>query len=143
MAEVGRPMKYTIEDFNKMVEEYFIMCDKHIIENGDKIIHKPYTITGLCLYLDISRETLNNYEAIPEFLDTIKKAKNKIENYVEEMSLNGLLNPTVSIFNLKNNFGWKDKTEVDLGNRDNKPFINLSNLTIEEIRELLKNEDKG
>ena len=59
------------------------------------------------------------------------------------MSLNGLLNPTVSIFNLKNNFGWKDKTEVDLGNRDNKPFINLSNLTIEEIRELLKNEDKG
>ena len=36
------------------------------------------------------------------------------------------------------------KQEVDLGNKDNKPFkqIDLSNLTIEQIRELLKDEDK-
>ena len=150
--KVGRPMKYTIEEFNTKVAEYFNMCDS--TEIGIKVItneisvpyYKPYTITGLCLYLDISRETLNNYEAIPEFLDTIKKAKNKIENYVEENSLMGRLNPTVSIFNLKNNFGWKDKTEVDnnIGNKDDKPFnVNLSNLTIDQLKELIKDEDKG
>jgi len=132
MAEVGRPLKYTKEAFDKKVDEYFKMCDNTTIGIGDKITSKPYTITGLCLYLDISRETFNNYEAIPEFLDTIKKAKNKIENYVEEMSLNGLLNPTVSIFNLKNNFGWKDKTEIDSNVNAN---INIT----EEDKQLLNN----
>jgi hypothetical protein len=134
MAELGRPMKYTKEAFNKKVAEYFDYCDTKTMMIGDRVITKPYTISGLALFLDISRETLNNYEAIPDFLDTIKKAKTKIENYVEEMSLNGLLNPTVSIFNLKNNFGWKDKTEVET-----KASVTISNykeLTTEELKKL-------
>src|SRR5574344_655238 len=123
----GRPKKYSeLELFQKKTDEYFKMCDEK---------EKPYTITGLCLYLDICRDTLIEYEKREGFIDTIKRAKNKVENYVEENSLMGKLNPTVSIFNLKNNFGWKDKTEIET-NQNIKVDNPYKNLTEEELKKL-------
>lgn len=111
--EVGRPKKYETQDqLSKKIDDYFNMCDKTIMSDKT-LITKPYTISGLCLYLDICRDTLCEYEKQAEFSDTIKKAKQRVESYIEEHSLTGELNPTVCIFNLKNNFGWKDRTEVD------------------------------
>lgn len=105
MAKMGRPLAYAeLEPFKKKVDEFFELCDK---------TERPYTISGLCLHLDITRETLCNYEKKEKFFDTIKKAKLRVENYVEENSIQGKLNPTMSIFNLKNNFGWKDRLETD------------------------------
>lgn len=138
MAELGRPLKYTKEAFDKKVEEYFDMCDNTTIGIGDKIITKPYTITGLCLYLDTTRETLREYELREDFVDTIKKAKNKIENYVEEHSMTGELNPTVCIFNLKNNFGWKDKTEVDSNVNANVNINEVDKKLLDNLTERLK-----
>lgn len=40
---------------------------------------RPYTVTGLAVWLDTSRQTLLDYEVRPEFLDTIKRGKQKIE----------------------------------------------------------------
>lgn len=123
----GRPKKYSeVEQLQKKINEYFKMCDEK---------EKPYTITGLCLYLDIDRVTLLRYEEKDEFCSTIKRAKNKVENYVEENSLMGKLNPTVSIFNLKNNFGWKDKTEIET-NQNIKVDNPYKNLTEEELKKL-------
>lgn len=123
----GRPKKYSeVELLERKINEYFEMCD----EKG-----KPYTITGLCLYLDIDRATLLRYEEREEFRNTIKRAKNKIENYVEENSLLGKLNPTVSIFNLKNNFGWKDKQEIET-NQNIKIDNPYKELSIEELKKL-------
>ena len=120
MSEAGRPPKFkTVEELEEKIEEYFNYCDETIIDNKvitntiSVPITKPYTISGLCVYLNICRDTLCEYEKNIIFSDTIKNAKSKIENYVEENSLTGKLNPTVSIFNLKNNFGWKDKHEID------------------------------
>ena len=49
----------------------------------------------------------------------------------------GDTNPTVSIFNLKNNFGWKDKQEVDIGNADDKPFMtDVSGLGTDDLVKL-------
>jgi len=99
----GRPRKYSkLVEFAHKINEYFKYCDGY---------EKPYTVSGLCIYLDITKETLLNYENKKEFFSTIKKAKLKIENWVEENSLMGKVNPTAAIFNLKNNFGWKDKQE--------------------------------
>lgn len=114
----GRPPKFKNNaTLSKKINEYFKWCDgqKEVIvtDKGTKVIYKPYTVSGLCLYLDICRDTLCEYEKLEKFSDTIKKAKNRIENWIEEHSLNGDLNPTVSIFNLKNNFGWKDKQQVE------------------------------
>lgn len=137
---VGRPLKFkSAKDLQTKIDKYFADCDPHMEEvsewveardesgkllkdkNGlnylvqvqHKILtkQKPYTITGLALALDTSRETLLEYQERPEFVDTIKKAKDRCHNYVEDSLLTS--NPTGAIFNLKNNYGWKDKTEVD------------------------------
>jgi hypothetical protein len=123
----GRPRKYSKQEIlQTKIDEYFKMCDEK---------EKPYTITGLCLYLDIDRSTLLRYEEKEEYCNTIKRAKNKIENYVEENSLKGLLNPTVSIFNLKNNFGWKDKQEIET-NQNIKVDNPYKELSVEELKKL-------
>lgn len=98
----GRPPKYKTErEINKKINEYFAKCD---------LTDEPYTITGLCIALNITRETLNEYSKNKKFSDTIKKAKLKVENYLEKHLITD--NSTTGIiFNLKNNFGWKDKQE--------------------------------
>ena len=98
----GRPKKISEKDeLENKVKDYFEKCDK------DK---EPYTITGLCLSLDICRDTLCEYAKKEEFSDTIKKAKLKVENYLEKHLITDS-STTGIIFNLKNNFGWKDKQE--------------------------------
>ena len=112
---MGRFKKFnSVEEMDTKINEYFQYCDEFLYtDRSGKIIKKPYTVSGLCVYLDICRETLNDYSKNPVFSDTIKKARLKIESFLEENSLNGSLNSAVSIFNLKNNFGWTDKTQVD------------------------------
>lgn len=83
---------------------------------------KPYTVTGLATYLGTSRETLINYEGREEFFDTIKAAKDKCEAWWELQLLGS--HATGPIFNLKNNYGWVDKTEVDNKHQGNVSFIN-------------------
>lgn len=103
----GRPPKYTeVEEMQKKIDEYFDDC---------KSKNRPYTITGLGLALDMSRQDLINYSKKEKFFDTIKKAKMRVENYLEERLINDT-SATGIIFNLKNNYGWKDKQEnVNVG----------------------------
>lgn len=102
----GRPLKFkTVQDLEDQIKQYFKNCDS---------IEEPYTITGLAVALDTSRETLCNYEEREEYFDTIKRAKDKCEKYLEINALKGKLNPAFSIFNLKNNYGWKDKNESEV-----------------------------
>ncbi|MFS4438605.1 terminase small subunit [Paracoccaceae bacterium GXU_MW_L88] len=102
----GRPLKFeSVEALEEMIESYFVDCDQS---------KKPYTVSGLAVWLDTSRQTLINYEDKEEYFDTIKRAKARCEAWVEENALMSKTNATFSIFNLKNNFGWKDKTEQDV-----------------------------
>lgn len=124
----GRPKAYTeVEVMQQKIDKYFKECYKN---------KEPYTVTGLCLALDITRETLSEYSKKDEFSDTIKKAKLKVENYLEK-SLITTGPATGIIFNLKNNFGWKDKQEIEHSGEVNNPF---KNLTTEELRQLIKDE---
>ena len=124
----GRPRKYTeSEIMQKKINNYFEECDKN---------NEPYTITGLCLVLDICMDTLLEYTKNEEFSDTIKKAKLKVENYLEKHLITD--NSTTGIiFNLKNNFGWKDKQELEHSGNINNPFEGLST---EELRQLINND---
>jgi hypothetical protein len=130
----GRPRKFnSAKDMEEKINTYFVN------ENF------PWTVSGLCIHLDIVRETLCQYEKEEEFSDTIKKAKIKIENYAEKLLFSSVTFTPGIVFNLKNNFGWKDKQEVESHNTNENTNINnnidLSNLNKEEIRELLKRED--
>lgn len=107
-------MKFkSVEELEKKIEAYF-----------DDEKNKPYTICDLCVWLDCDRQTLLNYQEKEEFFDTIKKAKTKIEASIEKGALLGVFNPTFSIFNMKNNFGWQDKQEIDTTTSNRIEIIN-------------------
>jgi hypothetical protein len=158
MARTGRPLKFkSVKQLEKKIDEYFESCMeeqwyqdlegnwKPVLDRNGNVVKKqvkPFTITGLASFLGTNRQTLLNYEERDEFFDTINKAKTKIEAYAEESLWSPKIAPGV-IFNLKNNFGWVDKQEVDqnVANKDGKPFEvtnhhDLSKLSVEELRAL-------
>ncbi|MGD6936083.1 terminase small subunit [Bacillus infantis] len=127
MSNAGRPLKFgSAEELSQRIQDYFDACDdnKEVIITKDGAMvevpkPKPYTISGLAYFLGTNRQTLINYGEREEYFDTIRAAKAKIEMFVEE----SLWTPKVAqgvIFNLKNNFGWVDKTEVDNTIRTNE-----------------------
>jgi hypothetical protein len=144
----GRPPMFkSANEMQVIIDKYFKDCEGEILTNretGETVydkygqpvwIHvKPPTITGLALTLGFnSRQTLLNYQDKEEFLDTITRAKARVEEYAESRlfdkdGANG------AKFSLANNFkNWADKQELDLGNKDGKPFEvrNMSDAEIE------------
>lgn len=118
---VGRPLLFkTVEELQDKIEEYFVYCDNktkdiHSDKLGDMIVPdpQPYGMAGLAYELGISRQTLINYENKDEFLDTIKRARARVEADIERrLSSKDLFTPGL-IFNATNNLGWVNKTEVD------------------------------
>ncbi len=99
----GRPLKFQPDKIQILIDDYFKNCDENNI---------PYTITGLAIALDTTRESLREYEARPEFVDAIKKAKHRCEGYAERFGYTAK-NPAFAIFCLKN-YGWTDSQKVDV-----------------------------
>jgi hypothetical protein len=68
-------------------------------------------VAGLAYFLGFEdRSALDYYQDKPEFSRTIKRAKLRIEDALER-HLARAASVTGIIFNLKNNFGWKDAQE--------------------------------
>lgn len=104
----GRPPAYSSpEEMQKDIDAYFaqVLADE-----------KPPTISGLAYHLGMSTESLRNYQNRDQFFATVKRAKQRVEIALEERLDQG--SPVGAIFNLKNNFGWKDKIEQDLTSSD-------------------------
>ena len=126
-VKVGRPPMFeTVEEMQEKIDAYFEECKGRILtdKDGDIVYDKygmpiyvdvrPLTVTGLALALGFnSRQTLLNYQAKPAFVDTITRAKAKVEQYAEERlydkdGANG------AKFSLANNFeGWKEKQHIE------------------------------
>lgn len=122
MAKVGRPKIFkSVEEVEEKINAYFKYCE-------DK--DKPYTMSGLAYYLDVDRRTIVNYTKEEEFFPAIKKARDRVQMQLEENALLNKGNPTFTIFNLKNNFDWKDKIETNAENFEqiNKSLHNIANL---------------
>ena len=114
-------LKYkTKEQLQEGIDNYFKDCDNRNL---------PYTISGLAESLDIDRDTLVNYRKRESYSALIKKAKQKVERQLEENALLGKGNATFTIFNLKNNYGWRDTVEVK-----NEHEISKLDELLEEIR---------
>lgn len=121
------------------IDSYFDFCDNKIMLNDIKTgkrITKPYTMTGLCDFLNITYETLTEYAKLDGYSDPIKRAKQKVETHVVEMATIGQHNPIFSIFNLKNNFGWVDKHEISVEATNTTPTPLLIEELDKEIKEL-------
>lgn len=117
----GRPPFY--ETVEAMQEE----IDKYFADTSDEEI----TVTGLALALGFtSRAALLNYQEKEEFVNTVKKAKTKVENsYERSLRKNGR---SGDIFALKN-FGWDDKQSLNIAGQEGGAPIATS-LTIEFIK---------
>ena len=125
--KLGRPPKYeSVEEIKELIQAYFDDCEaKPLLDNdgnaltdkhGNPVMTppKPLTITGLALALGFnSRQSLLNYQAKKEFMDTITRAKAMVEQYAETRlfdkdGANG------AKFSLANNFeGWKEKQAIE------------------------------
>lgn len=122
----GRPPKYkSKEEIQEKINAYFKECEgEPLIIDGEVVFDKygepvimgkrPLTITGLALALGFnSRQSLLNYQDKEEFMDTITRAKAKVEQYAEERlydkdGANG------AKFSLANNFeGWREKQQIE------------------------------
>lgn len=119
---VGKPLKFkTVEELQKVIDEYFIWCDERLKKvwfektqsEGMIADPAPYTMSGLARRIGLSRQALMEYSHRDQYGDTIKAAREKVHEDVETRLMDGKAQ-TGAIFNLKNNFGWKDKTEQDV-----------------------------
>jgi len=129
----GRPKAFeTIEQLNFIIEQYIA---------SRLATEKPFTMLSFYIYADISKETGSQYiggtydDDNKKFSDSLKKLKDICEAYAEEQLFTNK-NTAGIIFNLKNNFGWKDKTEVEhqVTNID----VKISNLLDENKTNLLE-----
>lgn len=102
----GRPKKFNSPaKLQKLIDAYYEDCDAREV---------PYTIEGLAYACDCDRKTITNYAKDSEFFLTIKRAREKVLAQLAELAISGKGNPTSIIFNLKNNYGYADKTETEL-----------------------------
>ncbi len=110
----GKPCLFEdVDKLRKSVDEYFEVCDKE---------KQPPLITELALHLGTSRQCIVDYKNkvhkdknkkwYKEARQILLDASARCEAFLER----ALIAPgkcTGVIFNLKNNYGWKDKTEVE------------------------------
>lgn len=137
----GRPPFFeSAEQMQELIDKYFEECDGKILTDEDgnpvrnkdgKIIRddrRPYTITGLALALGFnSRTSLLDYEGKEEFLNTIKRAKSRVEKYAEER-LYDKHGSNGAKFSLANNFKrWSEKQTIEADVK------NTMNITVELV----------
>ena len=92
------------------ITEYLEICIKNNM--------KP-TVEGLATAFGVDRRTLYKWvhnidsDSLPvNFRVTLKKVYQVLNSNFTDLSINGKINPVISIFLMKNNFGYKDQTEV-------------------------------
>lgn len=124
---IGRPPRFdSPEQMQVLIDKYFEDCKGHILYNddGSPVLDKygnaviidahPPTVTGLALALGFNtRLSLLNYQAKSAFVNTVTRAKSRVEQYAEERlfdkdGANG------AKFSLANNWeGWREKQQIE------------------------------
>ena len=122
----GRPRlakNWTAELLAERSREYFEKCDRRTKTKYDKDgrayqveAPEPYSIEGLCVYLDITR---NEFAAWRKRKDALGERAEKIHLKITANRITGALdgdqNPSFAQFMLKNNVpeDYKEKVEVE------------------------------
>ena len=133
----GAPRKWkSVKAMQEAIDAYFKKCEgEPLIVDGSVAVDKygvpiiinvkPPTITGLALALGFTgRQALLDYQARPEFADTVTRAKSRCEEYAEARlydkdGANG------AKFSLGCNFGWREATEMKISAEPVKVIIDV------------------
>lgn len=145
---VGRPPKFkTKEEIQEKIDRYFESCEGEILKNskGEVVLdrfgkpvyidQKPPTVTGLALALGFSgRQSLLNYQSKAEFVDTIMRAKSRVEEYTEQRLFDRDGSDGAK-FSLRNNFrGWDDKPQSEMDQEEQRIRIEHMKAQVEQTR---------
>jgi hypothetical protein len=127
----GRRFKYSKPDGSLDVERIQSLIDKYFDTHKDK----PVSIPGLCLALDICKETLNLWEMgvtddreiegerpyYAELSHSIKKARLRIEQYLVETD-GGKTKALKDMAALNASFGYRNSSEQNININANVRF---------------------
>lgn len=95
----GQPRAFeTEDDFKEAFNNYIDYCIKN-----DKLAN----IAGFCVFSDICRDTFYAQE------DYYSYTFKKIQNILEDYTINAKINDTFKIFYMKNKFQYRDRQEID------------------------------
>jgi len=104
---ITKPVKYTEEfvknELEKLEQDARI---PDILVIGELFENRKYSRQRFC-------EWAVDFKDNRKISDSIKRIKQIFENKINSGALKGKLNATMAIFNLKNNYGYTDKTEVE------------------------------
>ena len=134
---VGCPRQWqSVEAMSEAIENYFAKCDARTVPMvvGKALVRvpkpEPYIVQKLAVFLDLTTKGLIGYEQREEFGATIKRAKARIEaNKVLHM-LDGDGYGPGYIFDLKNNYGWKDKQDLEINVLNSPAWIEIQQALI-------------
>ena len=104
---MGRPFKYTPEELERKIDEYFKKKEKESEEK--KLVF--CSIRDLASFLDIDLQTFYNYDSRPGYSNITKKARDRIIAVWEQQLFYPGRNSSGAIFYLKNFGNMADKVE--------------------------------
>ena len=145
----GRPRAFnTPEEMEKLINEYFEIKTKNvrkvILKDGQTVVEIPEPetvhIAGLCAYLEITDETLRQYQKKEGFSGSIMRAKQMCQSYAADMCFKG---KNKADFVLMNNFGWKNRSEQE---NTGQGIVSITTVItekeLEEARKRLEKENE-
>lgn len=116
VRQVGRPrLVQSVKELEERAEAYFKDCN-------DK--NEPYGMAGLAYALGFTdRKSLSDYSSYGEkFAETLSVIRLRVEADKEKrLCSRDHFTPGV-IFDLKNNFGWKDSQDLNIGGQEGRPL---------------------
>lgn len=133
----GRPPHFkNPKEMQVAIDDYFDnVMSKYEVGNSGITVGRP-AVSELAYHLGMSTRSFVDYAHKDDFSPTIKRARQRIEMELEKALFNGQC--TGIIFNLKNNFGWKDKQEVESVNTHKHTIENISELSNAELDAIIE-----
>jgi len=115
MANKDKKNKTSFDVGNKAAEKWTLSETTILFDKAIDLSKKAITLTDIAIELDLYPNIFDYLvEKFPEFISKKKEILKLIENNTYKGALNGDFVPSVAIFGLKNNHGWKDRTETDI-----------------------------
>ena len=127
---LASPIKYTtVSAMERKIEKYFteranFKSEIYSPKKGEIVEvceQAPLHLTGLCDYLGISDQELDEYQQKPEFSELIRRAKKKCEAYLVDQCVR----LHKADFILKNNFPktWQDNSDTSVSDELKKVLV--------------------
>lgn len=117
MANKDKKNKTSFDFGNTVAEKWTFEQSEEFFNNAYELSKKEISLTDISnilnLYPNIFTYLVEKY---PVFITIKENICKQIENNIVKGAMKGDYNPTITIFNLKNNHNWKDKTEIDQKN---------------------------